>query len=277
MFGMACDSLDEDMIFPHASQFWMNPPKYDDSGATKFLNVAAVSFYVNPSPEANRDKMAYFIDKIAAEQPDVRLILFSEAALGYYFRSLNSSEYQKSIAETIPGVTSDKISQKAMEHQIYISFGMAEKSGEELYISQVLIGPDGTIESVYRKYYLIPDEKKGGFNAWRDFVINVIDNIKVATIICNDINSLTVNKRIHESGAELVLHPEATGGAVGSIFRKPAPYYQFTYTWFLGTNRIGKEDGLEYDGMLYLSTPSGEPRIIKTGKEGYIYGVVKCR
>jgi predicted amidohydrolase len=163
-----------------------------------------------------------------------------------------------------------------MEHQIYISFGMGEKSGKDLYNSQILIGPSGTIESVYHKYYLVPEDKKGGFKAGHNFVLNIIDNIKVATIICNDINNLTVNKRIHESGAELVLHPEATVGAIGSISRIPTPYYQFTNTWFLGTNRIGKEDGAEYDGMLYLTTPSGEPRIKEAGKEGYIYGVVKC-
>jgi predicted amidohydrolase len=278
IFGMACEGMfDKDMLYPHNSQFWMVPPKFDDSGATKTLNVAAVTFDVNISSDVNRDKIVYFIEKIVSEQPNVRLILFPEMTMGYYFRPSNQPEYHKSIAETIPGNTTNVISQKAAEHQVYISFGMAEKTAEDLFISQILVGPDGAIESVYRKYYLIPADKKNGFKAGNDFIMNIIDNIKVVTIICNDINNLTVHKRIHEIGAELVLHPEATVGAVNSSGRTPAPYYQFTYTWYLGANRVGNEEGDVYDGMLYLTTPSGEPRIKETGKEGYIYGVVKCR
>jgi hypothetical protein len=80
---MACEGFDEDSLSPHISHFWMVPPKFDDSGATKSLNVASVSFYVSPSPEVNRDKMVYFINKIKSEQPNVRLILFPETTLGY--------------------------------------------------------------------------------------------------------------------------------------------------------------------------------------------------
>ena len=275
-FASSCEIFHNDRIWPHISQYWMAPPRFDDSGATRSLNVAAVSFNVNSSPGVNREKMVYFIDKIVLEQPSVRLILFPETTLGYYFRPSNPEEYQRSIAETIPGFTTDLISQKAIEHQVYISFGMGEISGEDLFNSQVLIGPDGTIKSVYRKFYLTPWDKESGFKAGVDFVINVIDDIRVATIICNDINSLTVNQRIHESGADLVLLPEATVGAVGSLGRRPTPYFQFTYTWFLKANRFGNEDGNFYDGMLSLVTPSGEPRIISSGREGFIFGVVKC-
>jgi predicted amidohydrolase len=276
IFLLACEDFNEDRLMAHPSQFWMVPPEYDDSGATRLLNVASVSFNADPSLEANRNKIIYFIDKIKSEQPNVRLILFSETTLGYYYRTSKPSEYQKSIAETIPGETTDIISQKALEHNVYISFGMAEKSEENLYNSQVLVSPDGIIKSVYHKYYLIDWDIESGFKAGNDFVLDIIDNIKVVTIICNDINNLTLNKKIHASGAELVLLPEATVGAVGSFTRVPTPYYQFTYTWKLRANRIGNEDGMEYDGMLYLTTPSGEPKIKRDGKEGYIYGVVKC-
>jgi len=55
------------------------------------------------------------------------------------------------------------------------------------------------------------------------------------------------------------------------------PNANYVNAWVLSANRIGNEDGNTYDGMLYLSTPSREPRVVSTGKEGYIYGVVKCR
>jgi len=269
-FTMACD---KDRIQYHLPQIWSAPMEYDDSGAKKSLNVAVVSFDVDLSKDVNLHKVVVFIDKIKAEQPDIRLILFPEITLGYYYEKSNPSEYQKSIAETIPGETTNILVQKAIEHEIYISLGMAEKSGEEIYNSQVLISPDGEIKSVYRKYYLTEQDKKSGFKAGSDFVVDVIDNIKVVTIICNDMNSMTVNKKIHELGAELILLPMANGENPYSAF---LPFYQSVYAWVLMGNRIGKENNIKYDGLLFISSPGGTPIEKSTEKEGYIYGVVKC-
>ena len=273
IFITACEVFDEDRILSPFSQYWKIPPEYDDSGATKSLHVAAVSFKVDISPEINRNKITYYIEKIMAEQPSVRLILFPEATLGYYYMTSNPLEYQKSVAETIPGETTDMLSQKAIYHQIYISFGMAEKSGEKLFNSQVMIAPDGTISSVYRKYYLISLDNENGFTAGNDITIDVIDNIKVATIICNDMNNLTLQKKIHKSGAELVLVSIAGDS---SALSENTPILNPIFTWLLGANRVGYEQGIDYDGYIYLYSPSGEKKARSIGKEGYIHGVVKC-
>jgi len=265
--------FDEDFILSPFSQYWKAPPAYDDNEATRFLNVAAVSFHMDFSPEVNREKIVYFIDKIKAERPDVQLILFPETALGFYFNPLDSFEYQKSVAETIPGETTSIISQKAKEYQIYISFGMVETANEKLYNSQVLIGTDGSVSSVHHKNFLISQDKSNGFNAGSDITLNIIENIKVATIICADINSIEANRKIHELGAELVLLPLADADSAVSDLLP----HQYTYTWILSANRIGNEYGINYNGMLCLSAPSGEHRVKTSGKEGYIYGVVKCR
>ena len=269
-FFIACE---EGFIKSPFSQHW-GVPEYDNSGASKSLNVAAVSFYVDISPQKNLDKMVAFVDKIEIEQPNIRLILFPETILGYYYKPSNPLEYQKSIAETIPGGTTNVISQKAIEHDIYISFGMVEKWGEDLYNSQVLIGPTGSILSVHHKNHLVPWDKENGFKAGNGITINVIDNIKVATIICYDGMFLDMYKEIHESGAELLLLPIANTYNKTNLDLVPINY---TSTWVLCANRVGDEDGNNYDGWLYLSTPSREPKIIISGKEDYIYGVVKCR
>ena len=48
-------------------------------------------------------------------------------------------------------------------------------------------------------------------------------------------------------------------------------------TWLLLANRVGNEDGIEYTGSIYLSTPSSVNRVEMTGKEGYIFGQVRCK
>ena len=271
--GFCFISCGEDLV-PFGSYLWRAPPVYDDSGATRTLNVAAVSFNVDLSPEVNREKMIRFIDKIKTEKPDVRLILFPETTLGYYYRPSKPHEYQKSIAETIPGITTTALSQKSIEHQIYISFGIVEISGNNLYNSQVLIGPDGTILSVHHKNHLIDWDKENSIKAGSGITLNVIDNIKVATIVCYDSMSYKINQEIHKSGAEFVLLPVAnTTSFTGDL----TPLSQFVYTWVLSANRVGNEDGTDYDGLLFLNTPSGETRTKTDGTEGYIYGVIKCK
>lgn len=264
---VACDKDNLSFAF---SQSWNTLP-FDDSGATKFLNVAAVSMESNQLPEVNRDKIAYFIDKIKSEQPNVRLILFPEIALGYYYMPSNPLEYQESIAETVPGVTTNILSAKAVEHQIYISIGMAEKHGAEMYNAQVLIAPDGTIASVYHKQNLTSWDIESGFKAGDKVNVDIIDNIKVTTIICSDNNSVKIHKQIHELGAELVLLPEATPTNLSDNWKMPS----FTYSWTLQSSRIGNEEEIFYRGLLYLIAPSGEYKVKKIGQEGYIYGEVK--
>jgi predicted amidohydrolase len=265
-------ACDESEILTPFSQYWKQPPKYDNSNATRTINVASVALEIDLAPEKNRTKIVHFIDKIKSEKPNVRLILFSEATLGYYYKSPNPAEYQQSIAETIPGETTDIISQKAIEHNIFISFGIVEKADVNLYNSQVLIAPDGNIMSIYHKIHLTPEDKENGCIAGKDIALNVIDNIKVATIICADLNNLAVNQQIHKSGAELVLISVASERTTLSD-----NWYvlQNFYAWSLGANRVDNEDGRDYDGYLFLNAPSGENRVKMNRKEGYIYGEVK--
>ncbi|MCL2008180.1 MAG: carbon-nitrogen hydrolase family protein [Treponema sp.] len=271
----SCEILDDDYIFSPFSQHLNSPKEYDDSGATRILNVASVSLILDPVPDVNRNKIIAFIEKIVSEQPAVRLILFGETSLGYYYRPSNPSEYQNSIAETIPGITTGLISQKAIEHQVYISFGMVERSGDNIYNSQILINPDGEIESVYRKQYLNREDKESGFSTGNSISIDIVDNIKVATIICYDSASKRVNGQIQASGAELVLFPAAVNTGIPAFFYPLRPRH--IKTWLLLANRAGNEDGIEYTGSIYLSTPTGINRVEMTGREGYIFAQVRCR
>ena len=271
----ACENFDDNLILSPWSQYWQAPLEYDDSGAARTINVAAVGFNVDLSPEINRSKIIAFIDRIKAENPDVRLILFPETTLGYYYRSSDPFGYQQSVAETIPGKTTNILSQKAIEHQIFISLGMTEKKAEDLYNSQVLIGPDGSVLSVHHKNYFIPWDKENGFTAGDGITLNIIDGITVATVICHDIEGLDINKKIQNSGAELVLVPLASKNKIPLYIDKPLDL-QHVNTWFLLANRVGNEDGIRYNGSLWLSSPGGEKKVLMSGEENYIYGTVKC-
>ena len=57
IFITACEEFDKNLLLTPWAHHWQAPLEYDDSDATKFLNVAAVSFDVNLSPDINRSKM----------------------------------------------------------------------------------------------------------------------------------------------------------------------------------------------------------------------------
>jgi hypothetical protein len=72
---MACD-WDENNIMPPFSQTWKALMGYDGSGATRLLNVAAVGFDADLSPEINRNKIIAFYEFIITKSNGTPNIYF---------------------------------------------------------------------------------------------------------------------------------------------------------------------------------------------------------
>jgi len=80
------------------------PSRFDTSEARTELPVAMVSMVSDVDPRVNRDRIGRYIELIAAEQPEVRLICFGEASLGWYWTGTGSARYHRSIAEPLDTV-----------------------------------------------------------------------------------------------------------------------------------------------------------------------------
>jgi predicted amidohydrolase len=58
------------------------------------------------------------------------------------------------MAEGLDGETIRMMSAHARENSIYLCFGMPERDTDgAVYISQILLGPDGAILAVHRKFF----------------------------------------------------------------------------------------------------------------------------
>jgi predicted amidohydrolase len=85
--------------------------------------------------------------------------------------ALFSYEQANICSEEIPGMTTDLFAKKALEKDIFIVFGMAERDEGGFYNSSVLIGPEGFVGK-YRAVHLSPRDKiwaspgDGGFAAY---------------------------------------------------------------------------------------------------------------
>ncbi len=99
--------------------------------------------------EENLNKILSYMRTAAKE--GARLIVFPECAVtGYVF---SSREEALPFAESIPGVSTNKIAACCRELGVYAVAGLLEKDGDKCYNVAVLIGPGGLVGK-YRKVHL---------------------------------------------------------------------------------------------------------------------------
>jgi len=141
------------------------------------------------------------------------LILKSDADLlvlpelfntGYVF---TSREETISLSEEIPdGMTTQMLCDVAKEKGIFIAGGLAEKSGDRIFNSAVLVSPDGYVGR-YRKVHLFFEE-----NLWFDpgdegFSVYDAGVCKVGIMICFDWFFPESMRVLSLMGADIICHP----------------------------------------------------------------------
>jgi len=121
-----------------------------------FLTVATVCMNAKVDKQANLRTFASYISKAA--EKGAQLVVFPEVSLQQN-PGWNASEkptqkelaYVRDTAETIPGPSTDALVALAKKHNIFVIFGMTEKSDKgELYNAGVFLGSRGVIGK-YRK------------------------------------------------------------------------------------------------------------------------------
>ena len=127
------------------------------------VSVACINFHPQWGDKAaNLAKMKTFVAD-AAQQGN-HIIIFPELALSGYECSQEAAAEKTScrmhaeLAETIPGPSTEQISELAKKLDVYIIFGMPEqdkKNPTRRYISSVVIAPEGIL-GAYRKLHLAP-------------------------------------------------------------------------------------------------------------------------
>lgn len=99
---------------------------------------------------------------------------------------VNPNAHQE--AREIPGDDSDRLCQLAKQYKIFLCVGLAEKSGEKLYDSALLIDNEGNILLKHRKRNILDWLMKPSYTPAADESIKVIDTRygKIGILICAD-------------------------------------------------------------------------------------------
>jgi predicted amidohydrolase len=132
-----------------------------DLATMKTVTVGCANFApVAGDKAATLEKMVATIREAAAQGVEIlafpeEALIGAEACTGCV-DGQGPCDVHVSLAETVPGPSTDVVARLAAEHDMYVIFGLAERDREDrrrLYNAAAIVGPDGVLGS-YRKIHL---------------------------------------------------------------------------------------------------------------------------
>ena len=164
-------------------------------------------------PPATLDKFEDHVRVARRSFPDVDLMIFPELYLTAIdgFTSGGTGDWERRVAEEIPGPLTDRVGKIAARSKRWIVAGsICERRGKKVHNTAIAFSPDGEIAAVYRKLF-----------PWRPFedadpgsdpapVFEIPGKGTVGMMICYDGWFPEVARGLALQGAELIAQPTAT-------------------------------------------------------------------
>jgi N-carbamoylputrescine amidase len=230
------------------------------------LTVALVQERWHENPKEHQDKLAAGIHS-AAEQ-GASVVCLQELTLSPYFctrSDVDGTPYMEDIQHT--GATAQFVSAMAKTNKVCITASLFEKAG---YNTAVAYDNNGELIAVTRKQHIPSGEKyhedcyfKPGDS---DYPVHQIAGHQWGLPTCYDQWFPELSRIYGLKGAEILVYPTAIGAEPTAPGFDSQPMWQkvmvaqgiMSNTFIIAANRIGTEDGLEFYGSSFISTPMGE-------------------
>ena len=188
---------------------------------------------------------------------DATLVLPELFNTGYLFRS---KDELKSLSESVVGgYTVGEMKKVAIQKELNLIFGMAEKKGGKYYNSSVLITRAGKV-SVYQKVHLFDREKLFFSAGDRGFAVHPIDGAKIGMLVCFDWFFPEATRVLALKGATIICHPSnlVMPYCQDAMRTRSVENKVFSIT----ANRIGNEKrgnvSLTFTGRSQIVGPTGQ-------------------
>ncbi|MCL5669964.1 MAG: carbon-nitrogen hydrolase family protein [Acidobacteria bacterium] len=201
--------------------------------------------------------LAKVLDRLeAAAQGGAKVVVFPECALtGYCF---TSREEALPVAEPVPGPSTDKIAAAAKRLGVTVVVGMLESSGNDLFNSAAVIGPEGllgTHRKIHRVFLGIDR-----FDAVGDIPFPVFQNshAKIGVNICYDCSFPESGRVLKLKGAQILAIP--TNWPVGSDTWQHIPKVRAieNHMFVIAADRVGEERGFRFAGHSQIIDLGGQ-------------------
>jgi predicted amidohydrolase len=196
------------------------------------------------------------VEKLIQEKEADLLVLPELFNTGYIFAD---KKELRSLAEKIPeGETCRFLLELSRKKKMSLVFGMAEKDGDKLYNSAVLLSAEG-IKGVYRKLHLFDQEKFIFDPGDKEPEVSDEGNTKIGMMVCFDWLFPEIARILALKGAEIICHPSdlVLHYAQEAMRIRSLENRVFTIT----CNRTGEENRagrkLSFTGKSQITDPKG--------------------
>ena len=160
-------------------------------------------FQFNPKFGKVGSNIAKVISALKGVQADI-VVLHELPFTGYFFK--NRDELRGMAEDLRNSSTVESLKAFCQEKDFHLVTGFAEKAGDRLFNSSLLIGPGGIIHT-YRKLHLFNTEKDCFDPGDTPLVINSVRGIKLGMMICFDWAFPETARILALKGADLLCHP----------------------------------------------------------------------
>lgn len=135
---------------------------------------------------------------------DATVVLPELFNTGYLFRSKDEVER---LAESVTsGYTVGEMKKLAIEKNLNLVFGIAEKKSRRFYNTSVLVTSKGKVFS-YQKVHLFDREKLFFTSGTSAFAVHAVDEVKIGMMVCFDWFFPEVARILALKGANVICHP----------------------------------------------------------------------
>jgi len=202
---------------------------------------------------------------IKAAEAGAKIVSFAELAFDPFYPQKRASENVLSLAESIPGPTTEVFSNLAKKYGIVIVLNIFERDGNYTYDSSPVIDVDGKILGITRMIH-ITDYKcfyEQGYYHPGNKGVPVFDTKfgKIGVSICYDRHYPEYMRALALGGAEIVFIPQA--GSVGEwpdgLYEAEMQVASFQNGYYTALcNRVGEEEKLTFSGESFVCDPTGK-------------------
>ena len=200
----------------------------------------------------------------AAAKAGAELVAFAELALSPFYPERPASVDVRTLAEPIPGPTTDVFRTLARELGVVIVMNLFERAGDVTFDTSPVIDGDGTLLGRTRMVHITeyPCCHESQYYTPGDLGAPVFDTKvgRVGVAICYDRHYPEYMRALALGGAELVLVPQA--GAVAEwpegLYHAEMKVAAFQNGYFVALcNRVGKEECITFGGESFVCAPDG--------------------
>lgn len=206
-------------------------------------------------PEGNIARLAFALAKAKAQGAE--LLVTPELWLTGY----NWPDQISACAQAQGGPAAKQLAALARQNRIAIAYGYPEREKQtaKLFNSVQLIDANGAMASHYRKIHLYGPMEKALFRPGDHFTPPVmVGGVKIAMLVCYDIEFPESARRLALEGAELILVPTALSGTGDFVPRFLVPARAIENLCHIAyVNHCGIEGDLTYCGASGLFGPEG--------------------